>query len=62
MVIVVTAVGVPALMIGFGWLWQMSGYAINDSNMVSVGDFLIILGVLVYILETIYLYRYLNNR
>jgi hypothetical protein len=57
--IVITAVGVPALMIGLGWFEQMTGYALNNSDMINAGNFWMILGAIIYIIE-ILLYAYLK--
>lgn len=51
--IVITAVGVPALMIGLGWFEQMTGYALNNSDMVNAGNTWMVFGALIYVLEII---------
>ena len=51
--IVISAVGVPALMIGLGWFEQMTGNAINNPGMVSAGNAWMVVGALIYIIELI---------
>jgi uncharacterized membrane protein YidH (DUF202 family) len=51
--IVITAVGVPALMIGLGWFQQMTGYALNNSDMIRAGNAWMVIGALIYVLEVI---------
>lgn len=51
--IVISAVGVPALMIGLGWFEQMTGNAINNSGMVSAGNAWMVIGAIIYVIEII---------
>lgn len=60
LLIVITAVGVPALMIGLGWFEQMTGYALGDSQMVLAGNVWMFVGVLIYVTKMI-LYAHLRH-
>ena len=60
LLIVITAVGVPALMIGLGWFEQMTGYILGDSQMVLAGNVWMFVGVLIYVTK-ILLYAYVRH-
>jgi hypothetical protein len=56
-IIKVVVYGVPALLIVFGFIAYMSGYAIQavtgDSGMMNLGIGLMVLGIVLYIIEFI---------
>jgi hypothetical protein len=58
--IVITAAGVPSLIVGLGWFEQMAGFVLGNYQLVSAGNAWIVVGVLIYVIKMVLLGRLHN--